>query len=133
MLEAVPGRIDPDAIRKEATAMAAERQRQAAGGGQGGGHGGKPGGDKVAVTVRLSRDTFELLQNVALGHEFSKVAAASRGGRIDPRDRNQSVAAIIEHLIERHRDSLEAEDRLKLERGGKAPGPGSGPGSGKGR
>lgn len=96
--------------------MATERDRRPAGGG--------PGGEKVAVTVRLDRDTFELLQNVALGHEFSKVATASRRGEIQPRDRNQSVAAVIEHLILRHRDSLEAEDKLKLNRGGKTAGSG---------
>ncbi|MGH6661648.1 MAG: hypothetical protein ACREB6_08910 [Rhodospirillales bacterium] len=103
--------------------MRAERSRRPAGGpGQGGS---KSGGDKVAVTVRISRDTFELLQNIALGHEFAKVAAASRGGRVAPRDRTQSVAAVIEHLIERHRDSLEAEDQLSLDRRGKDAVPGS--------
>lgn len=96
--------------------MATDRDRRSTGG--------STGGDKVAVTVRLDRDIFELLQNVALGHEFSKVATASRRGEIQPRDRNQSVAAVIEHLIQRHRDSLEAEDTLKLNRGGKAAGPG---------
>jgi len=123
----------------------AQRTRQAAGnsghnGGQGGGQGGgksgggksgggksgggKSGGDKVAVTVRVNRDTFDLLQNVALGHEFAKVATASRGGRVAPRDRSQSVAAVIEHLIERHRDSLEADDRLSVDRRSKDAGPG---------
>lgn len=102
--------------------MAPERWRQtAAGSGAGSG---KAGGDRVAVTVRIDRDTFELLQNVALGHEFSKVATASRGGQVAARDRNQSVAAVIEHLIERHRDSLKAEDRLTLGGRGKAPGEG---------
>ncbi len=106
--------------------MAAQRTPQAAGGSnQKGAHGGaKSGGDKVAVTVRINRDTFDLLQNVALGHEFAKVATASRGGRVAPRDRTQSVAAIIEHLIERHRDSLEADDRLSLARRNKDAGPG---------
>jgi len=108
--------------------MAAERQRRTAAsgprGGPGGGQGAKSGGDRVAVTVHVSRDTFELLQNVALGHEFSKVAAASRGGLIAARDRTQSVAAVIEHLIERHRDSLKAEDRLSLGRDGKDAGAG---------
>jgi len=103
--------------------MTTERSRRPAGGpGQGGS---KSGGDKVAVTVRVSRDTFELLQNIALGHEFSKVATASRGGQVAPRDRTQSVAAVIEHLIERHRDSLEAEDHLSLDRRGKDAVPGS--------
>jgi len=103
--------------------MTTERSRRPAGGpGQGGS---KSGGDRVAVTVRVSRDTFELLQNIALGHEFSKVATASRGGQVAPRDRTQSVAAVIEHLIERHRDSLEAEDQLSLDRRGKDAVPGS--------
>ena len=103
--------------------MTTERSRRPAGGpGQGGS---KSGGDRVAVTVRVSRDTFELLQNIALGHEFSKVATASRGGQVAPRDRTQSVAAVIEHLIERHRDSLEAEDHLSLDRRGKDAVPGS--------
>ena len=106
--------------------MTVERTRRPAGGAdkKGGQRGANSAGGKVAVTVRVSRDTFELLQNVALGHEFSKVAAASRGGRVAPRDRSQSVAAVIEHLIERHRDSLEAEDRLGLDRRGKDKGPG---------
>ncbi|MBI2587083.1 MAG: hypothetical protein HYW28_14620 [Rhodospirillales bacterium] len=107
--------------------MTTERTRPAAGGPrQKGGRGSvNAGGDKVAVTVRISRDTFELLQNIALGHEFAKVATASRGGQVAPRDRTQSVAAVIEHLIERHRDSLEAEDRLSPGRRGKDAGPGS--------
>lgn len=106
--------------------MTVDRTRQTA---RGAGQGAvKAGGDKVAVTVRIGRDTFELLQNVALGHEFSKVGAASRGGRVHPRDRNQSVAAVIENLIERHRDSLAAEDRLGLDRHRKDPGSGSGKG-----
>lgn len=106
--------------------MTAERTRRTAGGPdqKGGQKGATSGGDKVAVTVRINRDTFELLQNVALGHEFSKIATVSRGGRVAPRDRTQSVAAVIEHLIERHRDSLEAEDRLGLDRRGKDAGPG---------
>lgn len=107
--------------------MTTERTRLAAGGPrQKGGRGSvNAGGDRVAVTVRISRDTFELLQNIALGHEFAKVATASRGGQVAPRDRTQSVAAVIEHLIERHRDSLEAEDHLSPDRRGKDAGPGS--------
>lgn len=97
--------------------MATERNKRPTGGRTGGG----AAGDKVAVTVRIDRDTFELLQNVALGHEVSRVAAASRHGHLHPRDRTQSVAAIIESLVERHRESLAAEDRLKLDRGKGAP------------
>lgn len=81
--------------------------------------------EKVAVTIRISRDTFELLQNVALGHEISKIASVSQGKRVTPRDRTQSVAAVIEALIDRHRDSLEADDRLKP-RGGQGVGKGGG-------
>jgi hypothetical protein len=105
--------------------MTVERTRHTAHGpDQRGGQGDvKSGGGKVAVTVRINRDTFELLQNVALGHEFSKVAAASRGDRVSHRDRYQSVAAVIERLIERHRDALEAEDRLSLDHRGKNAGP----------
>ncbi|HEX9702573.1 MAG TPA: hypothetical protein VGA19_06935 [Rhodospirillales bacterium] len=77
------------------------------------------GGDKVAVTIRIDRDTFDLLQNVALGHEFSKVGSLSQGKKVASKDRTQSVAAVVEALIERHRDSLVAEDRLATRRPGK--------------
>ncbi len=63
----------------------------------------------VAATIHVSGETFEILSNVALAREIANVAKASRGYKVKPRDRDRSVAAVIEGLIEQHRPALEAE------------------------
>ncbi|MFQ5765277.1 MAG: hypothetical protein ACE5GT_10120 [Rhodospirillales bacterium] len=66
----------------------------------------------VATTIRLKRDTFDMLFNVALARQIQRVASASRHAKIRRRDRAQSVAAVIEDLIERHRLALETEAEM---------------------
>jgi len=73
------------------------------------GYGCKPGETIVATTIHVNGQTFEMLSNVALAREFTNVAKASHGAKIRLRDRSQSVATVIEELIERHRTELEAE------------------------
>lgn len=74
------------------------------------------GEESVATTVHVSRETLEILRDVALAREMADIAEASRGGRIKRRNRVYSVASVIEDLIERHRVGLEAE--AELVRGG---------------
>jgi hypothetical protein len=76
------------------------------------GYGCAPGDPVVATTIHINGQTFEMLSNVALSREFANVAKASHGVKVKLRDRGQSVAAVIEELIERHRDELEDEARL---------------------
>jgi len=65
----------------------------------------------VAATIHVNAETFEMLSNVAFAREILNVAKAAHGRKVRLRDRNQSIAAVIEELIERHRDELEAEAR----------------------
>lgn len=68
----------------------------------------------VATTIHVSRETLELLRDVALARELAHVADASSSVRIriKARDRTYSVSSVIEDLIERHRAGLEAEAEL---------------------
>jgi len=75
------------------------------------GYGCAPGEPVVAITIHVNAETFEILGNVAFAREIVNVAKASHGRKVLRRDRNQSVAAVIEELIERHRAELEAEAR----------------------
>ncbi len=67
---------------------------------------------RVTTTIRVSGETFEILSDAALAREITNVAKASHGQKVKMRDRNQCVAAVVEELIERHRDELEAEGEL---------------------
>ena len=64
---------------------------------------------RVATTIRVSSEIFEILSDAALAREIANVAKAVHGQKVKRRDRNQCVAAVIEELIERHRDELETE------------------------
>ncbi len=75
------------------------------------GYGCAPGEPVVATTIHVNAETFEMLGNVAFVREIANVAKAVHGRKVRHRDRNQSVAAVIEELIERHRAELEAEAR----------------------
>ena len=70
------------------------------------------GEESVATTVHISRETLEILRDVALAREMADIAEASQGGKIKTRNRVYSVASVIEDLIERHRVDLGAEAEL---------------------
>ena len=76
------------------------------------GYGCKPGDPVVATTIYVNGETFEMLSNVSLAREFANVAKSSHGIKVKLRDRCQSMATVIEELIERHRDELEAEAKM---------------------
>ncbi len=68
------------------------------------------GDDKVVTTIRVSRDTLEILRDAALARDIADVAEASRKGRRPKKPvRKHTVASVIEDLIERHRTELETE------------------------
>ena len=73
---------------------------------------GRRGEVRVTTTIRVTGETFEILSDAALAREITNVAKASHGQKVKMRDRNQCVAAVVEELIERHRDELEAEGEL---------------------
>lgn len=78
-----------------------------------------PSDVSVAATIHVSGETFEILSNVTLARESANVAKAFHVIKVKPRDRDRSVAAVIEGLIEHHRPALEAEGeeiRVKLAR-----------------
>ena len=76
---------------------------------------GCPAGEgSVATTVHVSRETLEILRDVALAREMADIAEVACGGRV--RRRVYSVASVIEDLIEGNRAALEA--KAKLIRGG---------------
>lgn len=68
-----------------------------------------PSEAKVSATINMSRETFDMLSDAALAREIVKVAEASHGVKIPKQGRYQSVAALIEELIDLHRGELEAE------------------------
>lgn len=70
---------------------------------------GRPGEARVATTIHITTDTLELISDAALAREIANVAKASHGQKVKRRDRDQCVAAVIEELIERHREELEVE------------------------
>ncbi len=69
----------------------------------------RPAEAKVATTIHITADTLELISDAALAREITNVAEASHGQKVKMRERNQCVAAVIEELIERHREELETE------------------------
>ena len=70
-----------------------------------------PAEARVAMTIHVSGETLEILGDTALAREISNVAKASHGQKVKRENRNQSIAAVIEELIEDHRDELEAESK----------------------
>ncbi len=76
------------------------------------GYGCKPGEPVVATTIHINAETLEMLGNVALARALENVAKASHGRKVRQRDLALSVAAVIEKLIEDHREEFEAEARL---------------------
>ena len=70
---------------------------------------GGPGKARVAMTIHVSGETFEILGDAALAREIDNVAKASHGQKVKMRDRNQCIATVIEELIERHLNELEIE------------------------
>ncbi len=69
----------------------------------------KPADVRVAMTIHVSGETFEILGDAALTREIDNVAKASHGQKVKMRDRNQCIATVIEELIERHLNELEIE------------------------
>ncbi len=52
-----------------------------------------------------------------MAREIANVAKASHGIKVKPRDRDRSVAAVIEGLIEHHRPALEVEgEEIRVKR-----------------
>jgi len=68
-----------------------------------------PADVRVALTIHVSGETFEILGDAALAREIDNVAKASHGQKVKMRDRNQCIAAVIEELIERRLNELEIE------------------------
>ena len=73
---------------------------------------GVPAEARVAMTIHVSGETFEIHGDAALAREIDNVAKASHGQKVKRRDRNQSIAAVIEELIERRLTELEIEGEL---------------------
>ncbi len=69
----------------------------------------KPAKVRVALTIHVSGETFEILGDAALAREIDNVAKASHGHKVKMRDRNQCIASVIEELIERRLNELEIE------------------------
>ena len=76
------------------------------------GHGCKAGEPVVAATIHINAKTFDMLVNVALARALNNVAKASHGRKVLKRDLSQSVASVIEELIECHREELEVEAHM---------------------
>ncbi len=72
----------------------------------------KPAKVRVAMTIHVSGETFEILGDAALAREIDNVAKASHGQKVKMRDRNQCIASVIEDLIERRLNALEIEGEL---------------------
>ncbi len=72
----------------------------------------KPADVRVALTIHVSGETFEILGDAALAREIDNVAKASHGQKVKMRDRNQCIASVIEELIERRLNELEIEGEL---------------------
>lgn len=72
----------------------------------------KPARVRVALTIHVSGETFEILGDAALAREIGNVAKASHGKKVRRRDRNQCIASVIEELIERRLNELEIEGEL---------------------
>ena len=73
---------------------------------------GGPGKARVAMTIHVSVETFEILGDAALAREIDIVAKATHGQKVKRRDRNQNIAAVIEELIKRHLTELKIEGEV---------------------
>ena len=71
-----------------------------------------PAKARVALTIHVSGESFEVLGDAALAREIENVAKASHGPKVKRHDRNQCIAAVIEELIERHLNQLEIEGEV---------------------
>ena len=69
----------------------------------------RPAKVRVALTIHVSGETFEILGDAALAREIDNVAKASHGQKVKMRDRNQCIATVIEELIECRLNELEIE------------------------
>jgi hypothetical protein len=74
---------------------------------------------RVAVTLHIAKDAFELLRDVALAGQLTNVAERSHEGLIDDRPRPTSVEAVVAMLIDNNRPWLEGFAEL-VRRPGKA-------------
>lgn len=63
----------------------------------------------VTISIRISRETFELLQDVALAHVIDGVAEAASAEGQGRALAQPSVSAVVETVIDRHRQFLEQE------------------------
>ncbi len=72
----------------------------------------KPAEVRVALTIHVSGEAFDILGDAALAREIDNVAKASHGQKVKWQDRNQSIAAVIEGLIERNLTELEIEGEM---------------------
>jgi|GEM_PF-3435484 len=65
----------------------------------------------VTISIRITRDTFELLQDAALAHVITGVAdgaQGSHGGAL----KQPTISDLIESLIDRHRQILEKDAEI---------------------
>jgi hypothetical protein len=70
---------------------------------------------KVATTVHLTRETLELLRDVALARHISDIGALNKHERV--KTRNQpNISDIISDIVDRHRPALEDERERTLGR-----------------
>ena len=67
------------------------------------------GQPRVAVTVHIAKDTFELLRDVALAGQLANVAERSHEGLVDGQFRPTTVEAVIGMLIDGGRLWLEGQ------------------------
>ena len=65
----------------------------------------------VTISIRITRDTFELLQDAALAHVITGVADGARGATGGAL-KQPTVSDLIESLIDRHRQILENDAEI---------------------
>ena len=65
----------------------------------------------VTISIRLTRDTFELLQDAALAHAITGVADGAQSGRGGAL-KQTTISELIESVIDRHRQILEKDAEI---------------------
>jgi len=65
----------------------------------------------VTINIRITRDTFDLLQDAALAHVITGVADGARG-EMGGALKQPTVSDLIQSLIDRHRQILEKDAEI---------------------
>ena len=73
---------------------------------------GGPGKARVAMTIHVSGETFEILGDAALAREIDNIVKATHGQKIKRQDRIQNIVSVVEELIKRHLTELEIEGEV---------------------